>query len=430
VLATLDSVDWGALRHAYGAATNIPDLLRRLAVEAPGVEPEESALDELANYINHQGSLYEATPCVVPFLIELAAAGPGHLRYGLLDFLASLGGYGAPEISVPLPAGPAPAPAPEQNADELRAEAREAVRIWQADREQERALARAIYARVREGLESYLPRLSDSEPSVRVAAAQLLALFADAAPTTALRLLTAFAAEADSGARAEILGHLGGLLAVGQAALDAFKLSPYPARLEAALVDPGDAIAFAAAAALAPLLRAETPDRAVALLQGGLVAPERYSVHPRAHDRFHTALRALRHVGPAKALAALLRKLETTPEIPYPHSVLAVVEAVLDLACGAQPAPGWRRSERRAPDGLREVRYASPSLLHRFRDGVTRAIPFAAPAVPPLGSPSPHQRRALRAIAGCEALWGRYRTNLFALFGLPEHRGRLAELAG
>ena len=62
----------GTSAHAYGAADDVPALLREL-ISAP---PDE-ALSELWNNICHQGSVYSATPYAVPFLAGIAAAGAG-----------------------------------------------------------------------------------------------------------------------------------------------------------------------------------------------------------------------------------------------------------------------------------------------------------------------------------------------------------------
>ena len=65
----LDEVDWSSLRHAYGEASDVPDLIRSLA--APDRKTREDALYELYGNIWHQGTVYEATAYAVPFLIEL-----------------------------------------------------------------------------------------------------------------------------------------------------------------------------------------------------------------------------------------------------------------------------------------------------------------------------------------------------------------------
>ena len=59
VLAGADEVPWATLDHCFGASDDIPGLLRETAAGS------EEALEELAGYMVHQGTLYEATPYLV-----------------------------------------------------------------------------------------------------------------------------------------------------------------------------------------------------------------------------------------------------------------------------------------------------------------------------------------------------------------------------
>jgi tetratricopeptide (TPR) repeat protein len=71
MLAHLDDIDWSKLEHAYGAATDVPAMLRALdSVEA---EERQRALYAAYGNIFHQGTRYSATPKAIPFLVELAA---------------------------------------------------------------------------------------------------------------------------------------------------------------------------------------------------------------------------------------------------------------------------------------------------------------------------------------------------------------------
>ncbi len=69
----LNAVDWVALRHNYGAAEDVPDLLRRCA----GQDPDDAAdaAFELLNHLFHQGGwICSAAPAALPFLLRLAAS--------------------------------------------------------------------------------------------------------------------------------------------------------------------------------------------------------------------------------------------------------------------------------------------------------------------------------------------------------------------
>jgi tetratricopeptide (TPR) repeat protein len=72
VLETLDHVNWASLRHAYGSAVDTPRWLHGLASDQ--AEVRENARKEVWASVLHQGSIYPATPHVVPFLLELLRA--------------------------------------------------------------------------------------------------------------------------------------------------------------------------------------------------------------------------------------------------------------------------------------------------------------------------------------------------------------------
>src|SRR5687768_8070099 len=81
-LSGLDQISWSSIEHAYGPAADIPSLLNRIATNTG--QKQTSALDDLCNAIVHQGTLYEATPHVVPFLLQLADSADHNLTAMLL----------------------------------------------------------------------------------------------------------------------------------------------------------------------------------------------------------------------------------------------------------------------------------------------------------------------------------------------------------
>src|SRR6266511_4643876 len=70
MLAGLDEIDWAALSHAYGPATDVPQWVRSL--RSP--DPEVRAWAREDGNIVHQGTRHAATAPAVPFLVELALA--------------------------------------------------------------------------------------------------------------------------------------------------------------------------------------------------------------------------------------------------------------------------------------------------------------------------------------------------------------------
>ena len=73
VLQGISKVDWGALVHAYGPATEVPDLLRGLAAND---DRWGDLHNEFVGEVLHQGSTYSASAPALQVLAELANA-PG-----------------------------------------------------------------------------------------------------------------------------------------------------------------------------------------------------------------------------------------------------------------------------------------------------------------------------------------------------------------
>ncbi len=99
MLQRLDTIDWAALTHAHGPATDVPRLLRAFLSADADVRGQSCA--ELHETIWHQGTVYPASAAAVPFLCELLscpdnpdpgccvsligaiATGTGWIQYGL-----------------------------------------------------------------------------------------------------------------------------------------------------------------------------------------------------------------------------------------------------------------------------------------------------------------------------------------------------------
>ena len=90
LFAGLDNVDWGAMRHAYGPAVEVPDLVRGLVHKDPAVR--ESALDSMYGAVHHQGSVYDSTVASIPFLLRAAGNPDLPGRDAIVELLASIGG--------------------------------------------------------------------------------------------------------------------------------------------------------------------------------------------------------------------------------------------------------------------------------------------------------------------------------------------------
>jgi hypothetical protein len=89
-LRGLYQVDWAALEHARGRATDVPVLLRAAACDNP--EDRELAFELLAETIWHQESDYSATAPAVPFLYRLLEADETPDKGQVALVLASIAG--------------------------------------------------------------------------------------------------------------------------------------------------------------------------------------------------------------------------------------------------------------------------------------------------------------------------------------------------
>lgn len=92
VLAGIDEVAWERLSHAYGAATDVPALLRGLTDADPAVR--ENALDAMHGAVHHQGDVYDSTLAALPFLLRLVADRRRPGRAAVVELLAGIGGAG------------------------------------------------------------------------------------------------------------------------------------------------------------------------------------------------------------------------------------------------------------------------------------------------------------------------------------------------
>ncbi|MFD1325768.1 HEAT repeat domain-containing protein, partial [Micromonospora sonneratiae] len=85
----LDKIRWSRLRHAYGSAAEVPDLLRGLVDPDPAVR--EVALDGMYGAVHHQGDVYPCTIAAIPFLLRIAQHPGSPGRAAVVQLLASIG---------------------------------------------------------------------------------------------------------------------------------------------------------------------------------------------------------------------------------------------------------------------------------------------------------------------------------------------------
>ncbi|GAA2432172.1 PBS lyase [Streptomyces macrosporus] len=84
----LRKIDWGSMRHAYGRAKDVPELLLGLASDDPA--EREAALKGMYGVVHHQGGVYDSTLACIPFLFELIADPAIGDRGKVIELIASI----------------------------------------------------------------------------------------------------------------------------------------------------------------------------------------------------------------------------------------------------------------------------------------------------------------------------------------------------
>jgi hypothetical protein len=82
-MLSVDAVEWRDLQHAYGSASDIPDLLRQLAQDTrPKADYQEDPWYSLWSSLCHQGDIYTASYAAVPHVVEIALGAAFPMDFG------------------------------------------------------------------------------------------------------------------------------------------------------------------------------------------------------------------------------------------------------------------------------------------------------------------------------------------------------------
>lgn len=405
-LAGLDAIDWASLRHAYGAADDVPGQLRALCrADEAG---RQKALHDLYGNIFHQGSRYPASAVAVPFLARMAVDTAVPDRAELLQLLAALaigydeahlpGGVDAAgwrrEIAEFTVQDPAELLAKydawvAEAADGGERRVREMHRaMFDYDRQLQTAEAElGTYDAVRQEVPDLCALLDDGEPAVRAATAYLLAWFPEEATRTLPHLLQMLDEETSPAVVATALVTAGLL---GDAQLSG--------RLQPFLTAEEPAVRWAAATALVRQSGQglETPIRAAVLAE--LAATEANPPEPGPPD-------ILFHDGDLRGYAAASLTLFADS---HPSEAL---DAVTDgLAATSGPAS-----------------FAVTSAALRLAFGPQRT--GSLPRFTDLDGP---QQRVIRVLASLDEdtwRWGNF-LGILRAWGLPKNRTAMRNYAG
>lgn len=401
MLEGLDSIDWQHLTHAYGPATDVPDLIHALA--STDKQIREQAHHELCGNIWHQGTIYQATAYAVPFLIELLTYESVEDKAGILALLSHIAmGSSGLDVHGDLPFY-----------DEQRN-----TLAFKAQLAQELDWVKRAYVAVGEGMPIYLDLLADADAETRMFAAHLLSCYKEHAQTSAPKLIHLLTRENDDQVQAAVLLSLGALSEPESPQLE--HLRPYIRSDAPAL------LRFAAALAFARCTRDDTPPEIVqALVQGVADAEaidELYGQLPWFSSVIPDACEALTLIEQTLAIAALIDVLQTLDNEEHAWDRVGVAESLLDLAFyGRQVPKDWAYGKTKS-GRLKIECWNYPGQPHR--SGKQQGVQENRSRIGLLTKP---QRTALTAVAKYGPLW-EIDTNLFEVYGLPNSREALRKL--
>lgn len=77
----MNSINWDELEHAYGVASDIPDLLAELSNYPTNESYEDEPFFSLWSSLCHQGDIYTASYAAVPIIVSLIEKSPNPVDY-------------------------------------------------------------------------------------------------------------------------------------------------------------------------------------------------------------------------------------------------------------------------------------------------------------------------------------------------------------
>lgn len=421
MLERLDNINWGSLEDANGPANDLPGLVRALVSSEP--ELQEEALEQIWDRIWHHGRVTEATPYVIPFLIELVESGAlGENLSSVLELLYYMGDGPTPwareiiNLKTYCEKAESESLVLLERENDLSAEAIDAIF------ERAETYIQQSHIAVREGLPVYLHLLETTDdPLIREIATWLTVIFPENVLEIAPRLRQLIDQESDITVKATMIWSLGRLTSdlVDQQDLSFFS------RLAHSREHP--LIYFYAAAAYASIAKRDTPLEIAALVATGIY----WDWHPRNSPPLPTpgpildsssiqvhGCRALSKMEVDKAVPLLIEVLDRIDPLEANgtyYSFKRVVDSLLDLAFGARAISNAYRVRGWFKDGK------WISVNGRHFESEAQHQPISIQELTDL------QRQVLAGLIAAEKLWA-YEDNVYALYGLPITREALREL--
>jgi hypothetical protein len=186
LLEGLAQINWASLRHAYGAASNIPELFQ--AMLAGGKRKRDNALYKLSDLIQHQGTVYSATSAAIPFLYRFLASDLELDRPHLINIFRNLSlGTGYLQVHTKYP---------DSAATWHKILGEEGKTLEEEIAREEEEVAKVHHA-IGEGLHHLIPYLRHEKSWVRECAAECLQRYPTRADLSLPALLSALEEETD-----------------------------------------------------------------------------------------------------------------------------------------------------------------------------------------------------------------------------------------
>ena len=188
MLDRLNDIPWPSLTHAYGPASDVPDLIQQVAQGSD--KDRQAAWYELYGNILHQGTVYEATSFAVPFFIELARDSSRTDYDEVLSYLAALAqGTSYRQVH-------------EDVVGSLEGQSRDE---HQTQLARELGWVEKTKLAVRDGIEVYRALLAHSSPAARAAAANLISCLPSEDARVQAWLVERLESETDETVRAALI---------------------------------------------------------------------------------------------------------------------------------------------------------------------------------------------------------------------------------
>jgi len=99
----LESEKWRSLSHAYGAASNIPQLIEQLKTAPPPKDWKSEPWFSLWSSLCHQFDVYTASYAALPHVVAIAISKPAKDRLEFFSFIGAVEAYRHRKDAPPIP---------------------------------------------------------------------------------------------------------------------------------------------------------------------------------------------------------------------------------------------------------------------------------------------------------------------------------------